>query len=148
MARLKAARIAFEFIRQTSSRSDNIILGGDFNVDPFEFRDGQFIHQLSGEYRLFTEKLGLIDGYAVQHGLARDGFTDDRKNFYAMDDTDPPRRIDWILYRGPLFEKNLTEANLDFKDPVTAAEAVENNLPNQPPQLSDHWGLKYLFTRP
>lgn len=72
------------------------VLMGDFNADP----DSDEIRYLTGRATVQGKSVYFADAW-VYAGDGGPGYTFDRKNRFAALAHEPPRRIDYVLVRGP-----------------------------------------------
>ncbi len=131
--RVKQALFSAGFIDEVAPAQSGTLpplLVGDLNAEPD-----------SDEMR-FLRGLGVEDGKSVHYadawvyaGDGSQGATFDRKNDYARKNCEPPRRIDYILVRGPDAERR--------GEPLVAKVAFNASEPGPegPIWPSDHFGL-------
>lgn len=131
--RVKQATFSADWIDEVAPpRPDHLpaLLLGDLNAEPD-----------SDEMRFFRG-LGVQGGKSVHYadawvyaGDGSQGATFDRKNHYAARNCEPPRRIDYILVRGPDSEHR--------GEPLAAKIVFNRSEPGQdgPVWPSDHFGM-------
>lgn len=131
--RLKQAIFTAQWIDEVAPPGSGTLpplLVGDLNAEP-----------ASDEIR-FLHGYGVQDGKSVHYadawvyaGDGSQGATFDRKNDYARKNCEPPRRIDYILVRGPDPERRGEPlvAKVAFNTPVAGTEGLV--------WPSDHFGL-------
>lgn len=106
------------------------VLMGDFNASP----EADEIRYLTGQATIDGKSVYFADAWAYG-GDGSPGYTFDRKNRFAANAHEPPRRIDYIFVRGP--DTKLRGEPLETR--VAFSKWVPS--PSGPVWPSDHFGV-------